>query len=63
MTMDEAMATALRKKFGYVPNERGGERWVVFQGHTLIVIHPEERPRLYKDGCGGLHYAIEPVFP
>jgi hypothetical protein len=57
------VAEALRREFGYCPDERNGEVWTVFQGHTLIVIHPERRPRMYKRGCGGIYYEIEPNFP
>lgn len=53
-------AASLRQTFGYAPDERGGERWTVFQDHTLIVIHPERRPRMYKRGCGGVFYEIQP---
>ena len=58
--MEPAVETDLRRVFGYVPDERGGENWTVYQDHTLIVIHPERRPRLYKRGCGGTYYEIEP---
>lgn len=58
--MDNPTMASLRQEFGYAPDERGGERWTVFQNHTLVVIHPERRPRLYKRGCGGLYYEIEP---
>lgn len=59
MTDEEVMAS-LRKTFGYAPNERDGEQWAVYQDHSLIVIHPERRPRIYKRGCGGSYYEIEP---
>lgn len=54
---------ALYETFGYRPDEPGGENWTVYQGHSLIVVHPERRPRIYKRGCGGVYYEIEPDFP
>jgi hypothetical protein len=51
--MSRDVAAEMRKTFGRVPDERGGERWAIYQNYTLIVIHPEHRPRLYKRGCGG----------
>jgi len=59
----EKAMESLRQEFGYRPNEAMGERWIVYQGHSLIVIHPEQRPRIYKRGCGGVYYEIEPNFP
>lgn len=58
---EKAMAD-LQREFGYRPDERGGEKWAVYQGRCLIVIHPERRPRLYDRGCGGMFYEIEPHF-
>lgn len=40
----------LRKHFGYIPDPRGGEVWTVYRGETLIVVHPERKPRIYKRG-------------
>lgn len=54
---------SLYETFGYRPDEQSGENWTVFQDHSLIVIHPERRPRIYKRGCSGLFYEIEPDFP
>lgn len=54
---------SLKLEFGHRPDEKMGERWIVYQGHSLIVIHPERRPRIYKRGCGGTYYEIEPAFP
>jgi hypothetical protein len=51
---------SIEKTFQYRPNEAGGERWVVFQDHTLVVIHPERRPRFYKRNHGGVPYEVEP---
>jgi hypothetical protein len=59
--MHEEVATALRREFGYVPDEDDGEKWTVYEDYTLIVIHPYRRPRLYKRGCGGSYYEIEPI--
>ena len=61
--LTQEVRDALRREFGYVPDEGDGEKWIVYQDHTLIVIHPERRPRLYKRGCGGSFYEIEPNFP
>ena len=61
--MDADCATALKREFGYVPNEKDGEKWCVYQDHSLIIVHPERRPRIYKRGCGGLYYEIEPNYP
>ncbi|MHB0785610.1 hypothetical protein [Bradyrhizobium sp. 5.13L] len=60
LIQDGTMA-ALRRDFGYAPDERGGENWTVYQNQTLIVCHPERRPRLYKRGCGGTFYEIDPI--
>lgn len=60
--MDDATSRALRREFGYVPDEKGGEQWVVYRDHTLIVIHPEQKPRLYERGRGhDGFYEIEPL--
>lgn len=61
--MDDDTKAALRREFGYVPDVSDGEAWAVHQDHTLIVIHPARRPRLYKRGCGGVYYEIEPDMP
>jgi hypothetical protein len=61
--IDVSIANDLRRDFGYVPREEEGEQWCVYQDHTLIVVHPERRPRMYKRGCGGVYYEIEPNFP
>jgi hypothetical protein len=60
--MDTECARDLEREFGYVPDEKNGEKWAVYQNHSLIVIHPEQRPRIYKRGCGGTPYEIDPVF-
>jgi len=57
------VATALKREFGYVPNEYDGENWTVYRDHTLIVCHPERRPRVYKRGCNGDYYEFEPNWP
>lgn len=59
----QEVRTALLDAFGYVPDERGGEKRCVYQDHSLIVVHPERIPRIYKRGCGGLFYEIVPDFP
>lgn len=58
----EAMAD-LRRVFGYAPNEADGEKWVVFRDRALIVVHPERRPRIYRQhGLGPSdYYEIEPL--
>lgn len=61
--MIDDVKEGLMREFGYVPDERGGEKWAVYQNHTLIVIHPERRPRLYERGCCGSYCEIEPAFP
>lgn len=62
MMQEDELFASLQREFGYRPDERNGERWIVFQDHNLIVIHPERRPRIYKRGCGGVYYEIEPDF-
>lgn len=52
---------ALRREFGYVPNENEGEKWCVYQDQCLIVIHEYRNPRLYRRGCGGVYYEIDPL--
>ncbi len=61
--MDEETKVALRRVFGYCPDEEDGEKWTVFQDRALIVIHPERRPRLYRRGsCNANdYYEIEPL--
>lgn len=59
--MTEECAASLRHAFGYVPDEEGGEVWTVFRDRTLIVAHPERRPRFYRHGCGGSFYEVEPI--
>ncbi len=58
--MDDATSVDLKREFGYVPDEKNGEKWTVYRDHTLIVIHPERRPRLYTRGCYGTYSEIEP---
>ncbi len=54
---------ALRREFGYAPNEADGENWTVYQGQMLIVIHPERRPRIYRRGSGPHDFIeIEPLW-
>lgn len=54
---------ALRREFGYAPNEADGESWTVYQDRCLIVIHPERRPRIYRRGAFGPtdYWEIEPL--
>ena len=61
--MEEDCAKALRREFNYVPDEEGGERWVVYQDRRLIVIHPERRIRAYRRHGSGPndYYEIEPT--
>jgi len=61
-TMPDEVAADLRRVFGYVPDERGGERWTVYRDHTLIVIHPERRARFFRRGRGGVPVEVEPDF-
>lgn len=58
--LDENVADALRRTFGYAPDEANGERWVVYEDR-LLVIHPERRPRVYRRGWTGPNdfYEIE----
>lgn len=60
MQQHAATMRALRETFGYEPDERGGEKWTVYQDRMLIVIHPERRPRLYERGCNGVYFEFEP---
>lgn len=59
-SLDEIVAPILQKDFGYVKNDPR-EQWVVFKYRHLIVIHPKNRPRIYKKGCRGSYYEIEPI--
>lgn len=59
--MTPKCAAALRREFGYVPNDRRGERWVVYQGAVLIVTHPDDRPKLYYRDGSGSPVEIEPL--
>lgn len=59
----EKMMASLERDFGHRPDEAGGEKWVVYQDHSLIICHPDRRPRIYKRGCAGSYYEIEPIFP
>ena len=61
--LDADVAESLGREFGYVPDERNGEKWTVYQDHSLIVVHPHRRPRIYKRGGSGSCYEIEPIFP
>lgn len=49
----------LNKSFGYVP--KLPEQWVIYKDH-LIVIHPENKPRIFKYGCNGVYYELDPVY-
>src|SRR3546814_13188537 len=60
MMMDEKVSTALRETFGYVPDERPGEKWVVYRDNILIVTHPPDKPRLYERGCRGSYFELDP---
>lgn len=62
--MKQQNLEALRRTFGYAPDERDGEQWVVYQDRVLIVIHPERRPRLYKRGAlgAGDYTEVEPLW-
>ena len=57
--MREDVAQALRREFGYVPDEADYDKWIVYED-TLIVINPRRRPRLFRKGCAGNYYEIEP---
>ena len=52
-------AAALQREFGYVPDERGGEKWCVFRDQHLIVVHPDRLVRVYRRGHHGDYYEIE----
>lgn len=60
--MHPEVKAALKRLFGYIPNEDDGEKWVVFQSRTLIVVHPERRPRLYRQDGGGVYVEIDPLW-
>jgi hypothetical protein len=60
--MPEEVAAALLAEFGYVPDERGGEKWVVYHDHSLLVMHPERLIRVYRRGDRGGHFCeIDPT--
>lgn len=61
--MNKEVAASLKREFGYVPDEDQGEKWAVYQDHFLIVIHYDRKPRIYKRGCKGDYYEIEPTYP
>lgn len=58
--MDDEISTALRREFGYVPDEGDGEHWVVYRDNILLVVHPERKPKLFERGCRGSYSEIEP---
>jgi hypothetical protein len=57
----EAMQ-ALEREFGYAPNEAAGERWTIYRGEYLIVVHPEQKPRVYARNGRGDYNELEPDF-
>lgn len=50
---------SLQDNFGYVPQLP--EQWTVYKDH-LLVIHPENKPRIFNRGCAGVYYELEPVW-
>lgn len=59
---DSETLDALEREFGYRPDEDHGEQWAIFND-DLIVINHDRRPRIFKPGCGGSFYELEPTFP
>lgn len=57
---EEKIKAHLLREFGYVLDETSGDQWTTYNDH-LIVIAPERRPRVYRKGCGGTFYEMEPV--
>lgn len=51
-------AADLKREFGYDVDP--DDAWKVFDGR-LIVIHPARRPRVYRRGCAGIYYEMDPL--
>ncbi len=60
--MDDQTRVALKREFGYAPDEAYGEKWVIYKNNFLVVVHPEQRPKVFERGCAGLYFEIEPDF-
>ena len=58
--MDNEVASALQRTFGYVPDEEAGEKWVIYRDHVMVVIHHREKPKIFPEGCRGNFHEIEP---
>jgi hypothetical protein len=49
------------KCFGYRQHkEDERDKWVIYN-NFLIVINPECKPKIYKYGCQGQYYEIDPI--
>ena len=51
----------LLRMFGY-DIDSPVERYVIWRGHTLIVLHPEHLPKIYREGCKGVYSEFDPSF-
>lgn len=47
----------LFNRYGYRP--RPGEKWAIFRGEQLVVIHGENQPRVYMPGCRGQYTELK----
>lgn len=63
MSMTEECAAALLGEFKYIPDEDGGEKWIVYHDEVLIVLHPARLIRCYKRGATDSqdYYEIDPT--
>lgn len=60
--MKKDTAQSLWGAFGYIPNEAEGEQWTIYQSNSLIVVHADRKPRIYRRGCGGSYCEVDPNF-
>ena len=54
---------SLYEDFGYTPSDPRYEQWSVYTGGmrpVLCVLHPDRRPRFYKQGCQGHYVEVDP---
>lgn len=50
---------SLKDEFGYIPDERNGERWWIDdEGRYMFVGHPSREIRIYRRGCGGRYTTV-----
>lgn len=60
---NKKIGRALQAEFGYQPREGEGEVWSVWgDGRALIVLHPTRLIRVYRRGCNGIYFEIDPHY-